>query len=67
MFLYTFALLVGLVQGPQAVQPAAVEGNFLIKDFQFTSGETLPELRIHYRTLRLATEERAGAGRATLC
>ena len=50
MFLCTFALLVGLVQGPQPVQPAAVEGNFLIKGFQFTSGETLPELRIHYRT-----------------
>ena len=27
------------------------EGNFLIRDFQFRSGESLPELRIHYRTL----------------
>ena len=27
------------------------EGDFVIKDFKFDSGETLPELRIHYRTL----------------
>jgi len=46
----TFALLISLVQAPQTVAPSAVEGDFLIKDFRFTSGETLPELRIHYRT-----------------
>ncbi len=28
-----------------------VEGDFILKDFQFASGESLPELRIHYRTL----------------
>src|SRR5947209_9247685 len=27
------------------------EGDYTIRDFKFTSGETLPELRIHYRTL----------------
>ncbi len=31
--------------------PQATEGDFLVKDFKFNSGETLPELRIHYRTL----------------
>jgi homoserine O-acetyltransferase/O-succinyltransferase len=31
--------------------PAPTEGDFTIRDFKFTSGETLPELRIHYRTL----------------
>jgi homoserine O-acetyltransferase len=30
--------------------PNAVEGDFTIKDFRFAGGETLPELRIHYRT-----------------
>jgi homoserine O-acetyltransferase len=49
MLLFTFALLLGLVQAPPGVQPAT-EGDFLITAFQFTSGETLPELRIHYRT-----------------
>ena len=33
-----------------AAYPAPVEGDFSIKDFKFTSGETLPQLRIHYRT-----------------
>ena len=31
--------------------PAPVEGDYLIRDFRFQSGETLPELRMHYRTL----------------
>jgi homoserine O-acetyltransferase/O-succinyltransferase len=33
----------------QNVAPA--EGNFVLKNFRFRSGETMPELRIHYRTL----------------
>ncbi len=40
--------------GARAEQPAAYppasEGDFLSRDFHFTSGETLPQLRIHYRT-----------------
>src|SRR3954469_23672253 len=31
--------------------PAPTEGDFTIRDFKFQSGETLPELRLHYRTL----------------
>ena len=31
--------------------PTPTEGDYTIRDFQFTSGETLPELRLHYRTL----------------
>src|SRR5213080_545705 len=31
--------------------PAPTESDFTIRDFRFTSGETLPELRLHYRTL----------------
>jgi homoserine O-acetyltransferase len=31
--------------------PAPTEGDFTIRDFKFQSGEKLPELRIHYRTL----------------
>ncbi|MGZ8843554.1 MAG: alpha/beta fold hydrolase [Pyrinomonadaceae bacterium] len=31
--------------------PAPVEGDYVIKDFRFRGGETLPELRIHYRTI----------------
>ncbi len=34
-----------------AQYPGSTEGDFVIKDFRFTSGEMLPELRVHYRTL----------------
>jgi homoserine O-acetyltransferase len=35
----------------QAGTPATTEGNYVVKNFQFRSGETLPELRLHYMTL----------------
>jgi homoserine O-acetyltransferase/O-succinyltransferase len=31
--------------------PTPTEGDYLIRDFRFTSGETLPQLRIHYYAL----------------
>jgi homoserine O-acetyltransferase/O-succinyltransferase len=31
--------------------PAPTQGDYIIKNFTFTSGETLPELRIHYYSL----------------
>jgi homoserine O-acetyltransferase/O-succinyltransferase len=34
-----------------AAEPAVHEGDFVLKDFRFASGESLPELRLHYRTL----------------
>jgi len=34
-----------------AQYPPAAESNFVVKNFQFVSGETLSELRLHYRTL----------------
>src|SRR4051812_50125108 len=47
------ALLVSLVLQAlaQFQVPPVTEGDYVIKDFKFNSGETLPELRIHYRTL----------------
>ena len=31
--------------------PPVVEGDWVVRDFRFKSGEVLPQLRIHYRTL----------------
>ncbi len=31
--------------------PAPAEGDFVLNDFKFASGETLPSLRLHYRTI----------------
>jgi hypothetical protein len=45
--------------------PAPSEGDYTIRDFKFTSGETLPELRLHYRTL--GKPEKIAGRRATLC
>jgi homoserine O-acetyltransferase len=36
---------------PTAGYPAPQSGDYSIRDFHFQSGEVLPELRIHYRTL----------------
>jgi homoserine O-acetyltransferase len=35
----------------EAQSATPVQGDFVLKDFTFRSGETLPELRLHYRTL----------------
>lgn len=39
------------VRAGTAQYPAPTEGAFVLTDFQFRSGERLPELRLHYRTL----------------
>ena len=40
--------------------PAPVEGDYVIKDFRFRSGESLPELRIHYRTIGTLKKNSSG-------
>src|SRR5690348_13421574 len=40
-----------------------VPGDYTIKNFAFTSGEKLPEVRLHYATL--GTPKRDAAGRVT--
>jgi homoserine O-acetyltransferase len=45
---FSSVLVAGFVS---ADYPTPTEGNYTIRDFKFQSGETLPELRIHYRTL----------------
>ncbi len=49
-----FALLFSILAasfGSSADYPAPSEGDYTIRDFKFSSGEILPELRLHYRTL----------------
>jgi len=43
---------------PQA--PPVAEGDYVIKNFPFTSGDTLPELRMHYRTLGVPRKDAQG-------
>jgi homoserine O-acetyltransferase/O-succinyltransferase len=50
----TVILVLTLLSHPvvsAADYPAPVEGDVTLREFRFASGETLPEVRIHYRTL----------------
>ena len=56
-----------------AQYPAAKEGTFVAKDFRFHTGEVLPEVKLHYRTVGEPTGEpvvvlhgTAGSGAAML-
>ena len=50
-----------------AETPAPREGDFVIRNFRFVSGETLPELRLHYLTLgRPARDARGRIDNAVL-
>lgn len=43
-----------------AVSPAVTEGNFTVRNYTFKSGESLPEVRLHYRTLGLPQKNSNG-------
>jgi homoserine O-acetyltransferase len=40
--------------------PNYQEGNFVIRNYAFQSGETLPDLKLHYRTLGTAKRNTTG-------
>ena len=43
--------------------PTPVDGDFVLRNFRFHSGETLPELRLHYRTIGQPRARRRGVVR----
>jgi homoserine O-acetyltransferase len=55
-------LLVQQLPAQDRTWPTPVEGDFVAKDFRFGTGEVLPELRLHYRTI--GTLVRDAKGRA---
>ena len=40
--------------------PNYSEADFILKDYRFASGEMLPELRLHYRTMGVPRRDAAG-------
>ena len=50
-------------QPPSAAKPTPTEGDYIAHDFRFKSGETLPELRLHYTTF--GKPERDATGKVT--
>ena len=68
MNIRTFFFAAGLLvltshAGSAQTNLAPVEGNFTIRDFKFESGESLPGLRLHYRTLGSTKRDAAGVVR----
>jgi homoserine O-acetyltransferase len=60
----TLALALALLASSAvADEPVVKEGDFVLKDFRFTSGETLPELRLHYRTIGTVQRDEHGVAR----
>ena len=60
----TAALVLTMVANAAfAAEPAVNEGDFVLKNFRFASGETLPELRLHYRTLGKLQRDARGVAR----
>jgi len=55
-----FALLIGTASAGAATYPAPVEGDYVIANFRFGTGEVLPELRLHYRTIGTPRRDAAG-------
>src|SRR5262249_60679116 len=49
-FVTLLALLAVCAAAQGASYPAPAEADFVIRDFHFASGESLPQLPIHYRT-----------------
>lgn len=40
--------------------PTPVEGDFVVRDFRFGTGETIPELRLHYTTIGSPARDASG-------
>jgi homoserine O-acetyltransferase/O-succinyltransferase len=61
-----FALLLSILDvsfASAADYPPPTESDYTIRDFKFASGETLPELRLHYRTLGKPEKDAQGVTR----
>lgn len=56
-------LLLVLAGLPVFAVPPPVEGEAVLKDFRFSSGKTMPELRVHYRTFGRLERDTQGTAR----
>lgn len=56
-------LVTAQTQPPEPTWPTPHEGAYIVRDFRFQSGETLPEVRMHYATI--GKPEKDANGRTT--
>jgi len=57
---FVFCCSLGLTLAHAAEYPAPTEADFVLRNFQFSNGTTLPELRMHYRTLGKPQKDKKG-------
>jgi homoserine O-acetyltransferase/O-succinyltransferase len=62
-FANVIAVLLIAVIALAAEYPRPTEGDYVIRDFRFRDGKTLPELRMHYRTLGQPKRDEKGTVR----
>jgi len=66
-FLLSAAVAVASLSVAPAVRaadfPAPVDGDFVVRDFRFGSGETLPSVNLHYRTIGTPQRDASGVVR----
>jgi len=60
-FLLRVGLLAVYAQCQEVRDLHPQEGDFVLRDFHFRSGESLPELRLHYATLGTPVRDAHGA------
>src|ERR1700728_3232553 len=58
--LILITLLASITAGAQTNRWATQDGNYTIKNFHFGSGESIPELKLHYLTLGKPHQDAAG-------
>src|SRR5207245_9242210 len=56
-------LLILALPAAAAEYPPPVEGDFVVRNFVFASGERLPELNLHYRTIGTPQRDAGGVVR----
>ena len=47
---------------PTTNWPGYQEGDYVVSNYKFASGENLPEVKLHYRTIGTAKRNAAGPG-----
>src|SRR6266852_2865372 len=59
-FAVTLTFAFACIAASAADYPAPQPGTFIVKDFQFKSGEKLPEVKLHYYTLGTPQKDASG-------
>lgn len=60
LYCLTLVLACSIACFAQQTYPVPVAGDFVMKDFKFASGESLPELKLHYVTLGQPVKNKDG-------